>query len=131
MANADDGTSESNLAAFFDGEHLRLAYGRKDAKSSVVWYGVTEFFRSDADADVVIAQIEADIVSAKMDAPAPKPVYGCSARSCLHLYQDNGFDGRHLTFCDRGYWQNLGNYDFNDKLSSYKGSLEKTENKAR
>lgn len=118
IANADDGVPESSVIAIFEGEQLRLADGWQDAKSCVVWQGVTECFRSHADADVVVAEIEADSVSIAMAAPAPSQA-ACS-RSCLHLYQDNGFQGRHLTFCDRGYWQNLGKYDFNDKLSSYK-----------
>lgn len=119
IVNADDTAPESNVIAFFEGEQLRLADGWKDAQSCVVWQGVTECFRSDTNADVVIADIEAEIIT-----PASKPndrANKACNRSCLHLYEHNDFKGRHLTFCDRGYWQNLGTkYGFNDKLSSYK-----------
>ena len=29
------------------------------------------------------------------------------------------YGGRHLVFYDRGYWQNLTDYGFNDQMSSY------------
>ena len=112
-------SSPEEIIANFEGEELRLAEGWKDAKSCVVWQGATECFRDDTDADALIREIEADAPPNTLAAPSAGPEYACS-RQCLHLYQDNGFEGRHLTFCDRGYWQNLGKYDFNDKLSSYK-----------
>lgn len=124
VANADDSAPESSVVAFFEGEQLRLADGWKDAQSCVVWQGVTECFRSDTDAAVVIAEIDAESVSPTMEAPTSKPngrANKACNRSCLHLYEHNDFKGRHLTFCDRGFWQNLGTkYGFNDKLSSYK-----------
>lgn len=43
--------------------------------------------------------------------------FGCS--SPLKLFEGGSFGGRELWFYDRGYWQNLGDYGFNNQLSSY------------
>lgn len=112
-------SSPEKIVANFEGEKLRLAEGWKDANSCVVWQGATECFRNDADADSLIREIEAGTTPNALAPPSAGPEFRCS-RSCLHLYQHNDFNGRHLTFCDRGFWQNLGDYSFNDELSSYK-----------
>lgn len=115
----DPGEESGDIIANLEGEELRLADGWKDATACVVWQGTTECFRNDADAEQLIREIEKQDAPADLAVPLAEPEYACS-RQCLHLYQNNGFDGRHLMFCDRGYWQNLGAYDFNDNLSSYK-----------
>lgn len=116
-------SSPKTIVANFEGEKLRLAEGWKDANSCVVWQGATECFRNDADADALIREIEAGTTPNTVTPPSAGPEFRCS-HNCLHLYQHNDFNrnrqGRHLTFCDRGYWQNLGDYSFNDELSSYK-----------
>ena len=43
--------------------------------------------------------------------------YSCS--SPLRLFEHSNYGGRQLLFFDRGYWQNLPDYGFNDQLSSY------------
>lgn len=115
----DASVDSEDVVANLEGEELRLADGWNDAKACVVWQGATECFRDNADAEAMIQEIEEQNAPTDLAAPSTGPSYACS-RTCLHLYEHNGFDGRHLTFCDRGYWQNLGNYNFNDKLSSYK-----------
>lgn len=38
----------------------------------------------------------------------------------LRLYEHGYYQGRVLSFYDSGYWQNLGDWGFNDQTSSYK-----------
>ncbi len=45
--------------------------------------------------------------------------YSYSCSSPLHLYEHNWYSGRRLSFWDRGYWQNLWWYGFDDQASSY------------
>ncbi|MGI8808151.1 MAG: hypothetical protein ACR2KK_09980 [Acidimicrobiales bacterium] len=51
------------------------------------------------------------------DTAASTSGYSCS--SSLRLYEDNWYGGRRLSFWDRGFWQNLGDYGFEDRTSSY------------
>lgn len=45
--------------------------------------------------------------------------YGYSCSSSLRLYDHNWYGGRRLSFWDRGFWQNLSDYGFDDRTSSY------------
>ena len=45
--------------------------------------------------------------------------YAYSCSSSLRLYEYDWYGGRRLSFWDRGYWQNLANYGFEDRASSY------------
>jgi len=136
--------------AEFEGRQINLEKDWEGATSCVVWRsgGVVQCFREESEAQDLLAEIEAADSALAPDladetevaepargltdelettesasAPGTLPITACS-RSCLHLYQHTNFNpfgvGKHLTFCDRGYWQNLTSYDFNDKLSSYK-----------
>lgn len=42
-----------------------------------------------------------------------------SCSSPLRLYEHGNYGGRQLQFYDRGYWQNLADYGFDNQLSSY------------
>ena len=53
---------------------------------------------------------------------AVMPQYAAAGYSCsspLRLFEHSYYGGRQLLFFDRGYWQNLTDYGFNDQLSSY------------
>lgn len=114
--DGDGSGDEEEVVAFFEGEEINLAGDWGDAQSCVIWPSkqVAECFRDEQDAE----QLELTLTTEDLGLP-PQPTKACS-RSCLHLYEHNNFGGRHLTFCDRGYWQNLTSYGFNDQLSSYK-----------
>ena len=59
---------------------------------------------------------------AEARAAAVMPQYAAAGYSCsspLRLYEHSSYGGRQLLFFDRGYWQNLPDYGFNDQLSSY------------
>jgi hypothetical protein len=113
----DDTSENRGVEALLDGEVIFLAEDWQDATDCIVWEGLTECFRNSEDAQDLLREIDGpDSIT------NPSATYACS-RQCLHLYEHTSFKGRHLTFCDRGYWQNLGNYGFNDKLSSFKTGI--------
>jgi hypothetical protein len=39
------------------------------------------------------------------------------------IWQHTNYEGRMLQFQDRGYWQNLSVYEFNDKASSWRNRI--------
>jgi hypothetical protein len=47
-------------------------------------------------------------------------ILAASCSTPLRLFEDTYYNGRELRFYDRGYWQNLDPYGFNDELSSYR-----------
>lgn len=120
ISNQSDGNHGPTYAAF-DGKILNLAVSWGDAQSCVVWKqgGVAECFRTEQEGNNLVSQIELSMSEETGPAAAPNPLLACS-RNCLHIYQHSNFGGRDLTFCDRGYWQNLTSYGFNDELSSFK-----------
>jgi len=113
--------SQHPVQASFEGTMLDLASDWGEAHSCVIWRqgGIIQCFRTTHEHDRLVAKIEDSFAKVSNLAPTPDRILACS-RSCLHLYQDSNFRSRELTFCDRGYWQNLTGYGFNDELSSYK-----------
>lgn len=113
---------QSVTPALFEGRTLNLASDWGEAKSCVVWRQgePAKCFRTEQEGESLVAELERSAPEESALAPSPGPVLACS-RSCLHLYQDSNFGGpRDLHFCDRGRWQNLTDYGFNDQLSSFK-----------
>ena len=115
--------------ATFEGKKIDLAGDWGEARACLVWRqgGVMECFRSEAALDAREAQLRGG-----RPAPAPKQEpsgdvttayasysysYYCS--SSLRLYEHNWYGGRRLSFWDRGYWQNLSTYGFDNSTSSY------------
>jgi hypothetical protein len=74
--------------------------------------GVVECFRDRADLGARESQLQAQTVS-----PATATA---SCSSPLRLYSDGAYGGRELDFYDRGYWQDLGTWGFDNQLSSYR-----------
>jgi hypothetical protein len=113
--------------ASFEGGTIDLAGDWGDATSCLVWRqgGVMECFRTVAELDAREAEL------APQRDPAPRrsagtgggtvasasASYSCS--SSLRLYEHNWYGGRRLSFWDRGYWQNLYLYGFDNQTSSY------------
>jgi hypothetical protein len=148
LSGCSSGVSEptEDGIAEFEARQINLEKDWEGATTCVVWRsgGVVQCFREESEAQDLLAEIDAAESALAPDladetevaepargltdelettesasAPGPLPITACS-RSCLHLYEHTNFGGRHLTFCDRGYWQNLTSYGFNDQLSSYK-----------
>jgi hypothetical protein len=114
--------------ATFEGRQIDLAGDWGEAKACIVWRqaGVLECFRTEAALDAKEEQLRGgrpprgdagggtdDLTAARAYSWSP----WCS--SPLRLYEHNWYSGRRLSFWDRGYWQNLADYGFNDSTSSY------------
>ncbi|WP_424215819.1 hypothetical protein ACN20G_27080 (plasmid) [Streptomyces sp. BI20] len=108
-APAPDGTTRF---ASFEGRTLDLSGDWGAAKVCMVWKGrgVAECFRTAA------AQ-EARAQELRETSTARQALAACSTP--LDLYGDGGRQGRNLKFYDRGYWQNLSAYNFDNQMSSY------------
>jgi hypothetical protein len=108
--------------ALFEGRRINLAEDWGDAKACLVWRqgGVLECFRSVEALDALEARL-----APQREATAPSSdgsVLAASSYSCwssLRLYENSWYGGRRLSFWDRGYWQNLYLYGFDDQASSY------------
>jgi hypothetical protein len=104
----------SSLASF-EGGQIDLAHGWGAAQACVVYGGgaTVECFRDRAGLLARENQLQTQTAMAPATATAT-----CS--SPLRLYADSNYGGRELDFYDRGYWQNLGTWSFDNQLSSYK-----------
>ena len=108
--------------ASFEGRKINLAEDWGDATACLVWRqgGVLECFRTAEALDAFEARLA-------RDRPATAPsadtsLFAASSGSCwssLRLYEHNHYGGRRLSFWDRGYWQNLYFYGFDNQTSSY------------
>jgi hypothetical protein len=98
------------VTANFEGHRIDLSTNWEQAQACVVLRqaGLVECFRS-----LAKAQARGDAVTVQYAAAG----YSCS--SPLRLYEHSNYGGRQLMFFDRGYWQNLPDYGFNDQMSSY------------
>lgn len=107
---------ETGLATF-EGTQIDLAADWGEAGACLVWQqaGGIECFRTEEEMDELAEQLE--------EADTLGGGFRISASQCsgwLRLYEHINYGGRVLQFRDRGFWQNLTNYGFNDKLSSYR-----------
>lgn len=108
---------ESTMATF-EGRQIDLSGPWGDARACLVWRqgGVLECFRTFEALDAREAQL-----GPTREAMAPTN-YAASQFSCsspLRLYEHNWYGGRRLSFWDRGFWQNLWYYGFDNQTSSY------------
>lgn len=96
--------------AMFEGRVVDLSRGWGEARACAIFQAQepAECFRDVA----TLRAREREFVSTANELAA------CS--SPLRLYADGGYGGRELSFYDRGYWQNLGTWSFDNQLSSYK-----------
>lgn len=103
----------SPSAARFEGRTIDLSKNWEEARSCLVWraQNAVECFRTPQ---------ERDSRAQRLMARQNEQVAARSCRTPLHLYEHVRGRGRDLKFYDRGYWQNLDRYNFNDKTSSYR-----------
>ena len=108
--------------ALFEGRRINLAEDWGEATACLVWRqgGVLECFRTEEALDALEARL-----APQRESTAPSrdgSLFAASSYSCsssLRLYEHNWYSGRRLSFWDRGYWQNLWLYGFDDQASSY------------
>jgi hypothetical protein len=106
--------------ADYNGTSINLASGWGSATDCVVWHsaGIVKCFDSSTQLHAWQAQYApGGSTPAAVTSAAVIPLVSCGTP--LNLYADAGYRGRHLTFYDRGYWQNLTDYGFNDQMSAY------------
>jgi hypothetical protein len=108
--------------ALFEGRRINLAEDWGDAKACLVWRqgAVLECFRTVEALDALEARLRPQSEPTSLSSDGSVFVassYSCS--SSLRLYEHNWYGGRRLSFWDRGYWQNLSWYGFDNQASSY------------
>lgn len=109
--------------ALFEGRRIDLAGDWGEAKACLVWRqgGVLECFRTVEALDALEARL-APNRAATTPSTDDGRLLAASSYSCsspLRLYEHNWYGGRRLSFWDRGYWQNLYLYGFDNQTSSY------------
>ena len=113
--------------AVFEGRRINLAEDWGEATACLVWRqgGVVECFRTVEALDALEARLapQRDAIAPPTGGTAPYAAssysYSYSCSSSLRLYEHNWYGGRRLSFWDRGFWQNLGWYGFDNQTSSY------------
>lgn len=100
--------------ALFEGRQIDLSQGWGDAQACLVFRGAgtVECFRDRAGLLARESQLETVISASPSTATA-------SCSTPLRLFADTYYGGRELDFYDRGYWQNLSTWSFDNQLSSY------------
>ncbi|HEX5246995.1 MAG TPA: hypothetical protein VFW41_07675 [Gaiellaceae bacterium] len=101
--------------AVFEGHTIDLSKGWGDAHACLVanGAGVVECFRDQAGLLARESQLQEQ-------ASADPAIAASTCSTPLRLYADTGYGGRELDFYDRGYWQNLSDWSFDNQTSSYK-----------
>jgi hypothetical protein len=118
------------VMADFEGHQIDLAGDWGEAQACLVWRqgGVLECFRSSAAMERRAHQLSSQRGSGLDGGTAAAPAgrdgaitafseFSCS--SSLSLYDYGGYGGRQVSFWDRGFWQNLGDYGFDNATSTY------------
>lgn len=103
----------------FEGKLINLAESWGEAQACAVWdqADASQCFRTIAELDQHVSAV----TRAQQKLIGTSDIRTMAACSTpLQLYEDSGFGGRVLRFYDRGIWQNLTNYGFNDETSSYR-----------
>ena len=100
--------------ALFEGRPIDLSSGWGDATACLIWdeVGVRECFRTEAEMDVRVAELEGKLVESGLKASQ------CS--SSVRLYDGVVYTGSVLYLRDRYIWINLSSYNFSDRTSSFK-----------
>jgi hypothetical protein len=112
--------------ADFEGSTVDLAGDWGAARACLVWRqgGVLECFRSATAMEQRVKELAPrhDAMQRGGGTSSPGAVTAFSAFSCsspLSVFDDIYYGGRQVSFWDRGFWQNLGDYGFDDRTSSY------------
>ncbi len=126
-AGPDDapGAERRPAIAAFEGRTVDLSQDWGEARACLVWRqgGVLECFRTPEELEARAARLSPE--RARPGRPEPRPsgdvtaAYSYSCSSSLRLFDYTHYGGRQLWFWDRGYWQNLWDYGFEDRTSSY------------
>ncbi|MDJ0790558.1 MAG: hypothetical protein QNJ71_01555 [Acidimicrobiia bacterium] len=128
---ADEGApSERRVVAEFEGRTIDLSRDWKQAKACLVWQtrGIVKCMRTEKqlerwlDAlDLALGyQDDVNAVEAFSATGGYAVRAGAKCSTTLKLYDYTNMGGASLYMRDRGYWQNLSSYGFNQRVSSFK-----------
>jgi len=115
----DDGLQATH--ANFEGRTIDLAGDWAGAQACLLWRqgGISECFRTAEELEAREKQLTPRREASGRNGSVSAYSYSYSCSSSLRLYEYDWYGGRRLSFWDRGYWQNLANYGFEDRTSSY------------
>ena len=121
QAQPEAGAGRQPVLARFEGRDIDLSADWGEARACLIWRqgGVVECFRTAQALDAFSAQLARE--RGRPD-PTSGDIAAFSLWSCngaLRLFDYSYYGGRQLSFWDRGYWQNLSDYGFDDRTSSY------------
>ncbi|MFP5319990.1 MAG: hypothetical protein ACLGI2_17075 [Acidimicrobiia bacterium] len=107
-------------SARFEGRQIDLRAGWGAARACMVWNeaAVVECFRTPEEMSAREEALAARGGRRTGDSVTASSTWSCS--SPLRLYEHGYYGGRQLSFWDAGFWQNLGDWGFNDAVSSYR-----------
>lgn len=107
--------SPTPAPARFEGQTIELAQGWGEAQACLVFQqaGIVECFRDRAGLQAREQQLTRFGV-------LPPVSIAAACSSPLRLYTDIYYGGRELDLYDRGYWQNLSAWSFDNQTSSYR-----------
>lgn len=120
------GTERRATIAWFEGRPLDLSRSWGEAQACLVWRqgGILECFRTSEELDARAADLSPERMrppteteTSTTDSFAAYSSWSCS--SSLKLFDYTWYGGRQLSFWDRGFWQNLWDYGFDERTSSY------------
>ncbi len=112
------GTGES---AIFEGVEIDLTDGWGEATACLIWeeIGVSECFRTEAQMDARIADLEAALAAPGLSGGGMVAASSVCA-GYLRLYDGTSYSGAVLYLRDRFQWLNLSNWGFDQRTSSFK-----------
>lgn len=120
VAGAGATEPEGNgVVAGFETSTLHLASSWGEAKACVIWSeeGIAECFRTEAAMDAFLANLDGR--QREFEGPSSAAA-GSACSGYLRLYDGAGYGTPVLSLRDRYQWQNLSNFGFNQKVSSFK-----------
>lgn len=122
-------TAGVETVALFGGRLINIAEDWGDATACMVWPDTLELpecFRTEADMDARIAELEADadvrldLVSVSTQPIGQMATSGTNCSGYLKLYDGTSYTGASLYIRGRYQWFDLAPFNFNNKTSSFK-----------
>ena len=129
LGNTPDGI-EKGVVAEYNGMLIDLAFSWSDAQACYIWQerGIAKCFDSEAEMDRwaatldggrgVAQDVEFSLQTARPGVTAERAALKCSGP--LRLYDYTYYGGGVLSLRDRRLWQNLSNFGWNQRVSSFK-----------
>jgi hypothetical protein len=118
-APANTPAPAQGAVAQFEGRSINLGADRGEARACLVLRQGNECFRTPEAMEAREAQLGLSRKPSKGDDGAVTAYSSYSCSSPLRLYDYGWYGGRQLSFWERGFWQNLWLYGFEDRTSSY------------